>query len=88
MLSGLKTMTQIEFPNRKRSTKVAGRQTSFTLEDPFWDGLRAIAAGRGAPVCHVVTEIAGADVRGKSLSSAVRIAVLNHYRDRAEGRAQ
>ena len=69
---------------RKRSLTIAGHRTSVSLEDPFWDGLKEIAATQGATVPGLIAEI---DSRraGMNLSSALRLHVLAHYRQRAEG---
>lgn len=68
----------------KRSVAIAGHRTSVSLEPEFWDGLRAIAAARKLSLNALVAEIDG--VRGpRNLSSALRVAVLTHYRSRADG---
>lgn len=68
----------------KRSVAIAGHRTSVSLEPEFWDGLRAIAAARKLSLNALVAEIDGA--RGaRNLSSALRVAVLTHYRSRADG---
>lgn len=68
---------------RKRSLAIAGHRTSVSLEEPFWDALKAIAAGEGRPLASLVAEIDLA--RGEAnLSSALRLRVLAHYRSRAE----
>jgi predicted DNA-binding ribbon-helix-helix protein len=67
---------------RKRSLTIAGHRTSLALEQPFWDGLDAMARVRGVSVPALIAEID--DGRGaESLSSAVRLAVLAWYRERA-----
>lgn len=69
----------------KRSLSIAGHRTSVSLEDAFWTGLRDIAAARGLAVAGLVTEID----RGRgaaNLSSAIRVHVLHHYRDRPSTR--
>lgn len=71
---------------RKRSLAIAGHSTSISLEEPFWDGLREIAAQQGRPVAVLVAEID--QTRGElNLSSALRLRVLAHYRALAEGAA-
>ena len=59
---------------RKRSIVIAGHQTSVTLENAFWEGLKSIAAARRISVNALVTEI-DRDRRG-NLSSALRVFVL------------
>jgi predicted DNA-binding ribbon-helix-helix protein len=61
---------------RKRSLAIAGHRTSISLEQPFWDGLRAIAVERGIAVAMLVAAIDA--VRGEaSLSSAIRLFVYD-----------
>jgi predicted DNA-binding ribbon-helix-helix protein len=60
----------------KRSLAIAGHRTSISLEDAFWDGLRAIAQHRNLSVAALVAEID--TFRGTAnLSSAIRVFVLN-----------
>jgi predicted DNA-binding ribbon-helix-helix protein len=67
---------------RKRSLSIAGHRTSVSLEEPFWTALREIAAQREMPLATLIAEIdlARNDV---NLSSALRLHVLAHYRERA-----
>ena len=61
---------------RKRSLSIAGHRTAISLEEPFWEALRRIAAAKRAPVARLVAEIDA--VRGEaSLSSAIRLFVLD-----------
>ena len=71
---------------RKRSLTIAGHRTSISLEDPFWDGLKALADHRGVPLAELVRRIDAARLdQGRKdaggLSSALRVAVLAFYRD-------
>jgi predicted DNA-binding ribbon-helix-helix protein len=61
----------------KRSIAIGGRETSVSLEDPFWDRLKAMAAARGLRLCDLVAEIDNARER-RNLSSALRLYVLRH----------
>ena len=63
---------------RKRSLTIAGHRTSVSLEDPFWAGLKHIAALEGRTLATLIAEI---DSRrdGNNLSSALRLHVLAHY---------
>ena len=64
---------------RKRSLAIAGHRTSISLEQPFWDGLRAIALERGVSVAALAAAIDA--VRGEaSLSSAIRLFVYDRRR--------
>jgi predicted DNA-binding ribbon-helix-helix protein len=60
---------------------VAGRKTSVSLEDAFWNELREIAGGRDASVSDLVTIIDADRQRSSNLSSAIRLFVLEFYRD-------
>jgi predicted DNA-binding ribbon-helix-helix protein len=66
---------------RKRSFTIRGHRTSLSLEEPFWDSLRAIARARGLAVATLVTEI-DATRGAASLSGAVRVHCLDYYRRR------
>ncbi|WP_375463950.1 ribbon-helix-helix domain-containing protein [uncultured Methylobacterium sp.] len=59
----------------KRSVMIAGHRTSVSLEDPFWDALRAIAAARGQSVPALIGAI-DAGRGAQNLSSAIRVFVL------------
>ncbi len=64
----------------KRSFSIRGHRTSISIEAPFWEALTAIALERNVPVVRIVSAIDAA--RGVSgLSSAIRVFVLQHYRD-------
>ena len=65
----------------KRSIVLAGHKTSVSLEDPFWTALKEIAGGRDSTLSDLVTSI-DADRQNANLSSAIRLFVLEHYRDR------
>ncbi|MCX7338924.1 MAG: ribbon-helix-helix domain-containing protein [Hyphomicrobiales bacterium] len=61
----------------KRSISIAGHATSVSLEEPFWQALKQLGDDRGLSVAGLVAEIDGQ--RGHSnLSSALRVAVLDH----------
>ena len=62
----------------KRSVRIAGHPTSISLEPPFWDALREIAAQQGTPVNALIAAI-DAD-RSGNLSSAIRVFVLEACR--------
>ncbi|QOL20177.1 ribbon-helix-helix domain-containing protein [Candidatus Bodocaedibacter vickermanii] len=64
---------------KKRSLTIDGHRTSISLEDEFWDGLKHISTVRGCALIDIIREI---DEKRKSgLSSAIRIFVLNYYKD-------
>ena len=65
----------------KRSVVIAGRKTSISLEDEFWNGLKAIARDNQRTLSSVIGEI---DQKRKgNLSSAIRIYVFKNKPDPA-----
>ena len=65
----------------KRSVAIAGHRTSVSLEAPFWDALKDVAARRAVSVQALIGEI-DADRGRANLSSAVRVFVLREVRVR------
>ena len=63
----------------KRSIVIGGHKTSVSLEDAFWNGLKEIAEGRDASLSDLVSSI-DTDRKHGNLSSAIRLFVLDHYR--------
>lgn len=66
---------------KKRSVTVAGHATSISLEEPFWQALRDLAAERDKPLNGLIAEIdaqRGAD----NLSSALRLWVLSALQEK------
>src|SRR5262249_22750537 len=55
---------------------IAGRKTSISLEDEFWNGLKAIARHRQRTLSSVVGEID--QKRQGNLSSAIRVFVFGN----------
>lgn len=69
---------------RKRSVRLAGHKTSVSLEEAFWDELRAIAEKRDISLNGLIGEI---DLtRRGNLSSAIRLYVLDWLRRRSDAR--
>jgi len=66
----------------KRSIVIANHKTSVSLEDAFWNGLKEIAAGRNVPLSDLVSSIDSERQHG-NLSSAIRLFVLDYYRNHA-----
>ena len=63
----------------KRSVMIAGHRTSVSLETPFWQALREIAAAREQSVQVLIGEID--EARGaQNQSSAIRVFVLAEMR--------
>lgn len=70
----------------KRSFTIAGHRTSISLEAAFWDALCEIAEEEKRSLSSIVGEIDGQ--RGTAgLSGAVRIWVLDRYRQKAADKA-
>ena len=71
----------------KRSIEIAGRKTSVSLEDAFWNGLKEIAEARRVTLSDVVAAI---DSRRQhsNLSSAIRLFVLDSYHTRVPGKVE
>jgi predicted DNA-binding ribbon-helix-helix protein len=66
----------------KRSFTIGGHRTSISLENAFWDALKAAAAEEGVPVSRLIARI-DADRAGCGLSSAIRVWLLARFRDGA-----
>ena len=67
-------------PVIKRSMVVAGHKTSVSLEDAFWTSLKDIADDRNVTLSDLVSSI-DTDRQHGNLSSAIRLFVLDHYRN-------
>ena len=63
----------------KRSVVIAGRKTSISLEDAFWNSLREIAHRRKETLSQLIGSIE-ANRRAANLSSVIRVFVLDFYR--------
>ena len=66
----------------KRSIIINGHKTSVSLEDAFWADLKNIAHTQQATLSELVTEID--QTREGNLSSAIRLFVLDHFRNEAK----
>ena len=64
----------------KRAVTIAGRATSVSLEDAFWQSLKEIASERDMTRSELVASIDAERRRGSNLSSAIRLFVLDFYR--------
>ena len=69
-------------PVIKRSIVIAGHKTSVSLEDAFWKSLKDIADDRNVTLSDLVSSI-DTDRQHGNLSSAIRLFVLDHYRNSA-----
>ncbi|TNE33682.1 MAG: aryl-sulfate sulfotransferase [Alphaproteobacteria bacterium] len=59
----------------KHSVRIAGHQTSISLERKFWEMLREIARREKRSINDLVTEID--ETRSGNMSSAIRLYVLD-----------
>ena len=66
----------------KRSVVIGGQKTSVSLEDAFWTALKQLAREQKIPLTELITGINGQRSVG-NLSSAIRLFVLNHFRELA-----
>lgn len=64
---------------KKRSVKISGHVTSVSLEEPFWDELKKIAAAEKLSLNALIAKIDG--TREGNLSSALRLYVLGNLKD-------
>lgn len=67
---------------RKHSATLHGHRTSFSLEEPFWQELKAIADLRQMPLAQLIAEIDDGRAAGTNLSSALRVHVLTWIKAR------
>ena len=67
----------------KRSITVGGHKTSVSLESAFWQAFKEIAILRNL----TLTDLAMSIERNGNLSSAIRLFVLEFYRDQIEATA-
>jgi predicted DNA-binding ribbon-helix-helix protein len=72
-------------PVIKRSIAIGGRQTSVSLEDPFWQLLKDVATTRCMSVSALVSEIDDQRQR-RNLSAALRLFVLRSVGGERHGR--
>jgi predicted DNA-binding ribbon-helix-helix protein len=66
----------------KRSVIIAGHKTSVSLENAFWDALKAAALRRSMTINELVTLVDGS--RHGNLSSALRVFLLRDQTGEAE----
>lgn len=66
----------------KRSVVIGGHKTSVSLEEPFWNEVRSIAAVKRMSVSHLLQKIDDERQNG-NLSSAIRVYVLQQLRERS-----
>ena len=64
----------------KHSLTLRGHRTSVSLEAPFWEAFREIAAAQGKGINELAGEIDEARGVSAGLASAIRVFVLDHTR--------
>lgn len=63
-------------PPRKRSVTIEGHATSVSLEDAFWEGLRALARAEGISPAEAIAAIDRGRPPEVGLATAIRLTVL------------
>lgn len=71
-------------PIIKRSVVIRGHKTSVSLEQPFWDAFRDIAESGRVSTAALLRQV-DADRSQANMSSAIRVFVLQHMRELADG---
>jgi predicted DNA-binding ribbon-helix-helix protein len=66
----------------KRSLTLRGHRTSVSLEDAFWQAFREIAREQAKGINELAVEIDEARDPDVGLASAIRVFVLQRFRDR------
>jgi predicted DNA-binding ribbon-helix-helix protein len=66
----------------KRSLTLRGHRTSVSLEDAFWQSFREIAVAEGKPLNVLAAEIDEQRGIEAGLASAIRVYILQYFRDR------
>jgi predicted DNA-binding ribbon-helix-helix protein len=66
-------------PVTKHSVAVGQHKTSISLEEQFWNSLRAIAHEKGISLSQLIGEI-DSQRRHANLSSAIRLFVFDKFR--------
>lgn len=64
----------------KRSVSINGHRTSYSLEQPFYEELQAIAEVRGVTLASLVANVDASRATGTNLSSALRLFVLDEVK--------
>ncbi|NRG17862.1 ribbon-helix-helix domain-containing protein [Rhizobiales bacterium] len=72
---------------KKRSLTLHGHRTSLALEPEFWAALEEIALSREMSLAGFIAAVDDARDPESALSSAVRVKVLDHYRNAARAGA-
>lgn len=67
----------------KHSLTLRGHRTSVSLEKPFWDAFRRIAADMNRPINDLAAEIDESRGTTSGLATAIRLYVLDYFVTRA-----
>ncbi|WP_420863452.1 ribbon-helix-helix domain-containing protein [Algirhabdus cladophorae] len=67
----------------KRSLTLKGHRTSVSLETPFWEAFKDIAAHEGKAINQLAAEIDAQRGVQTGLASAIRLYILDHYKSKA-----
>lgn len=62
----------------KRSVRIGAHNTSFTVEEEFWRGLKEISLVKQLPLANLLADI-DRNREHANFSSAVRLFVLDYY---------
>ena len=68
----------------KRSLTLKGHRTSVSLEDEFWQSFRDIADSKNIPINALAAEIDAKRELDIGLAGAIRLYVLQHYKNAAD----
>lgn len=68
----------------KRSLTLKGHRTSVSLETPFWESFKAIAAKEGKAINQLAAEIDAHRAMQTGLASAIRLYILAHYKSMSD----
>jgi predicted DNA-binding ribbon-helix-helix protein len=68
----------------KRSVVIAAHKKSISLEEIVWRSLKEIATYRDMTLVALLATIDSTRNQGRNLSSAIRLFVLNFYREQLE----
>ena len=80
------TKPPLKSPIAKRSVRLDGHKTSVSLENAFWDAVKQIAAAEHIAVHELIFKINNERKSG-GLSSALRLFVLEYYRQQAAAKS-
>ena len=68
---------------KKRSISLSGHRTSYSIEDEFYKALVEMARRQSISLAGLVARVDSARATESNLSSALRVAVLGHFRSAA-----